>query len=228
MAYTPGDTLIVAQMECQSGLPADRIINTFAFKELAGIPSEPALLAMFDLVDDFFSSPTTGGDSVGEFISSWVDRAQTHTLVAYRIQAGGTGSPIAEIPWLGPSAVNGTRNMPSECSAVLSFHADLTGIQEEAGATRPKSRRRGRVFIGPLRDSAVTNDFDPKVDPQFSTTLRQAAVRMKDASAVFRPWCVWSRSDETLRPVVAGWTDNALDTQRRRGPAPTSRIVWGP
>lgn len=228
MAYSAGDTLVRAVMEAASGLPEDRVINDFAFHQAAAV-NDADIAAMFALVDEFFRTPTATTFVVSEYISSWINRSATHALQAYKIVDGPLGSPIAEDPWLGPVARRaGSNNLPAEVACVLSFHADLTGVAEEAGAIRPKARRRGRLFIGPLVDLTVTGgDANVVVQPGFRSTLQSAAVRLMDNSEADHPWSVWSRKDKVLRPVVGGWTDNAIDTQRRRGPAATARSTWG-
>lgn len=220
--------LVRAEMQAASGLPADRIVNDFAFQS-AGAPTTGDVDAMFAAVDHFFRTSQSLGKAVGSYISGQVNRSATHTLSAYHIVAGPLGSPFREDPWLGPVAAEVATGLPTEVAGVLSFHADLTGIPEESGATRPKARRRGRVFVGPLTTSAITNTDPPYVlSSSFLLTLREAAVDLLDeADAAGVPWCVWSREDATLRPVVGGWTDNAPDTQRRRGFAATVRTVWG-
>lgn len=229
MPYTAGDVLVRAVMTSFTGLPQDDIVNDFAFKALVA-PLPIDLTNMFAAVDEFYRTLTSSGNAVSQLISPFVSRAATHKLQAYSITAAGTGSPIREDAWLGPVAAIENEGLPSECAAVLSFHADLTGVLEEAGATRPKARRRGRVYIGPLCPFAVDVGNPPYfLTAQTRATLNAAAVRLKDSAAADNvPWQVWSRVDQQLRPVVAGWTDNAPDTQRRRGATSTARVVWGP
>lgn len=232
MAYDPGDTLIRAVMTANSGLPEDVIINDFAFKNLAGSPTNLELSAMMARVSDFYRRPSDPSlpSKVGSYIGSQVDRSATHELQAFKIQAGPLGSPIYTEAWLGPVGSINPDNLPTECAAVLSFHADLTGIVEDAGTTHPRARRRGRVYIGPLNFDA--GDFSapsPFLRGAFTAALRESAVILKDDSATDgAPWCVWSRADQAVRAVHAGWTDNAFDTQRRRGTVATIRSVWGP
>ena len=228
MAYQTSATLIRAVMEADSGLPEDRFINDFAFyKAVDGVPSAGDYDNLFTAVDEFFNHTETSTFKVAQFISAAVDRAATHELQAYHIAAGPLGSPVATSPWLGPSTPLSSTPMPTEVAGVLSFHADLTGVLEESGATRPRARRRGRVYIGPLVISATDGASQPALDTSFLSTLRQAAIFMHDTAETDGwVWAVWSRADATLREVVAGWTDNAPDTQRRRGQASTARVTY--
>lgn len=231
MAYTSGDILVRAVMTADSGLPEDTIINDFAFQK-----GSAATLTDLDdcmtLVSNFYRVAGTSGQAVGEHISAQVDRGATHELQAWFLTGGPPlGSPDATDAWLGPVAPFDATGCPTEVAAVLSFHANLTGVLEESGATRPRARRRGRVYIGPLTiTNSILGTAPPYLlDPTLTASLREAAVKLKDdAVNAGTPWAVWSRADATLRPVLAGWTDNAPDTQRRRGPAPTTRVTWGP
>jgi hypothetical protein len=228
MAYTNADFLIRTVMSTTSGLPEDVIVNDFAVHLPALSPDASEVEAAMDAVGDFFRGTNLSADTVGTYISDDVSRAATHTIQAYQIVAGPLGSPFLEKDWLGPTTEAGSESMPREVCGVLSFHADLTGISEEVGATRPKARRRGRIFVGPLGKNAISvSDNPPVLAPAFTNAMRLHAVQLfDDLLAVGWDWCVWSRADQTLRKVVAGWTDNAPDVQRRRGQAPTLRTVY--
>lgn len=230
MAYTAGDVLVRAVMQNVSGLPQDVVVNDFAF-QCAAAPDSTDVTNITDAVDDFYRLDGSGFVAVGKYIGQGVNRSATHELQFFHIVAGPLGSPFASVPWLGPVAPSTVDvNLPSEVSGVLSFHGDLSVVPEESGSTRPRARRRGRVYIGPLTTDAITPTLDnPHLSDGFTQSLRSCALRMKDAAeANDVPWCVWSRANATLYPVVAGWTDDACDTQRRRGQAPNTRVVWGP
>lgn len=229
MAYSVGDTLVRAIMTAYSGLPQDVVVNDFAFK-FSGTPSAADYANVMDAVSGFYRDVQASGLSVGEHISNWVDRAATHELAAYQITTPPMGSPVATTPWLGPPTAQAASGMVTEAAAVLSFHADLTGVLEEFGTTHPRARRRGRVYIGPLvggSGTLVTTTPPYLLASNLTLTMRQAAVAMQAAAlADGWTWSVWSRKDTLLRAVVGGWTDNAPDTQRRRGPAPTARVTY--
>lgn len=227
MPTTAADVLIRAVMTGSSGLPADTYINDFAFRLIAGgTPTTGELDDAMDAVDEFYNTVTASTRYIGGMISAAVDRGATHELQAYSISAG--GSPIYTRPWLGPDNPAVSTNLPSEVAAVLSFHGDLTGVLEESGATRPRARRRGRIYIGPLTTGAVDGTADdPLINPLWVTTMNQAANVMGDAAlADGWMWSVWSRAANELYEIVAGWVDNAPDTQRRRGATSTTRTVF--
>lgn len=228
MTYSAGDTLVRAVMTAQSGLVRDEIVNDFAFTCLTGAPTGTDLTNLFNVVNGFYRDTQSNGHAVGEYISNIVNRSATHLLEAYKIQVPPMGSPIATTSWLGPVTAAATSGNPAECAAVLSYTADLTGVLEESGATRPRARRRGRLYIGPLINAAIQTTTPPyMLETDFLQTLRQAATAMYAAADGQNwRWSVWSRKDQLLRGVVGGWTDNAPDTQRRRGPDATTRVAW--
>lgn len=231
MAYQDGDILIRAIMTNDNGLIEDSFINDFAFTK--SLPQSSAEIdELFTRVSNFYRQDDTEGFAVSEFISTSVSRAVTHELVAYRIQAGGLGSPIASEPWLGPVApISGSFNLPNEVAMCVSFHADLTGVLEESGATRPKARRRGRLYVGPLIREAVQAHLpNPVLNPTFGVALREGIGRIMDANddaGSGGSFGVWSRKDATVRVVTGGWTDNAPDTLRKRGQKSSARVTFG-
>lgn len=231
MAYELGDVLVRAIMENVTGLPQDRVMNDFAFATGSTAPSSGEITDVVGLVNNFYRDvPGSGINVPSSYISESIDRAATHTIEVYSITASGLGSPIAVEPWLGPVTAGFSTALPNEVAAVLSFHATQVGIAEEApGGTRPRARRRGRIYFGPLAIEASRYfDPNPRLVDEFLTSLRTAAGNLRDASVLEGvPWSVWSRADQVLRPVTGGWTDNEPDTQRRRGNIATTRVVWG-
>lgn len=228
MPTTPKDILVRTIMQGSTGLPEDRYVNDFAFRYVGLLPPTNAqLLLLFGAVDGFFNDVQAGGNRVSHFIGEAVNRAVTHEMEFVDISIG--GSPRLSEPWLGPAVpIFANNNLPTEVAGVLSFHGNLTGIPEEVGATRPKARRRGRLYIGPLITASVAfATANPFLNGSFTTCLRQAAGAMQDeAAASLFEWSVWSRANNELYQVVGGWTDNAPDTQRRRGIESTARVTF--
>lgn len=229
MAYNAGDTLVRAVMTSSTGLVADECINDFAFGWTGGgSPADSDYDNLFSAVSEFYRTVTSSGNAVSYYISDAINRSATHELQAYAIAAGPLGSPVYTDDWLGPSTTGNAEGLPTECAGVLSFHGDLTGVLEESGATRPRARRRGRIYVGPLNASAKYATTPPyMLTTTFMTTLNAAANIMGDAAlADDWVWSVWSRANATLYPVVGGWTENAPDTLRRRGPKSSSRTAF--
>lgn len=211
-----------------NGLPEDAYVNDFAFRFTGGgAPTDADLLLLLDAVDTFYNDALATGDTVSDFIGEAVSRAATHEMQFFTISTG--GSPRLTENWLGPAAPATLNvNLPTEVAAVVSFHGDLTGVLEEVGATRPRARRRGRVYVGPLTTDAVSISADnPLLGANFRLAMQEGIIHMADqAAAADFTFSVWSRAANELYAVVGGWTDNAPDTQRRRGLASTSRTTF--
>lgn len=229
MPFLAGDILFRAVMQSSTLLPEDAYVNDFVFRLGAGssAPSNTQIDDIFNVIDGFYNDTQAGGDKVASYLGEAINRSATHELQAYSLLSG--GSPIRTADWLGPdSPAAANTNLPTEVAGVLSYHADLSGSLEESGATRPRARRRGRLYIGPLTSQATTpTDDNPLLSAGFTQVLRQAAVAMSDAAVTAGwTWRVASRADATTREVVAGWTDNAPDTLRKRGRSASLRVVW--
>lgn len=178
--------------------------------------------------------------ALGAYLSATIDRtANACSVLAYAtLDLDGStplGSPVDSLNFTLTAAGAGSE-FPREVATVLSFHADLTGVpvsETDPGppivVSRPQSRRRGRMYIGPVKSSAGAGDTEGilRVAPAYRTDVTQAfnglcdAVALTDALTVG----VWSKADADVYPVVTAYIDNAWDTQRRRGLDPTARTT---
>lgn len=101
----------------------------------------------------------------------------------------------------------------------------VTSFQGARTSGSVQARRRGRIYIGPLKTTTSTNG---RPNSTAITTLATASSALGiDLNAVAdTTWCVWSPTSGTAVPITDGWVDNAFDTQRRRGWDPTSRTTY--
>lgn len=114
------------------------------------------------------------------------------------------------------SAGGGTYAAPAQVSGVLS----LFGYTPGAFVT-DAARKRGRVFLGPLAQSALANTG--KLDSGFITGQQNSWASMlrsinglaATAGYTFRA-SIWSRAGKFLTPVVGIRVDDRVDIQRRR------------
>lgn len=215
-----------------SGLPEDDIVQDYAYTFPSGTPANADFSALRGHIVDFLATDATGPTSApSKWMSGIVDRTTSAQFDVYAVPdtVGNLGSPVYSSSFGPLSALVGTAsNLPSECAVVLSYNADLTGVLEESGTTRPRARRRGRLYVGPL-NQRVIDASDPTAIPRptanFLTALRVGAKDyLFDAAALDGwEWAVWSRADWTMRDVVAVSTDDAFDTIRSRGEDATAR-----
>lgn len=218
-----GAVLIVNRLKTSDGLVENYVQNSWVFNDPAEPdPAEVGLAASAKL-QTFYTS-------IGGYIGTTIGTTGARLWDAYDLAAeletpgAGTGSPVsggvADMPIKMSSP---SPSMPSEVAVVLSFHGDLTGALVEVGNTRPRARRHGRVFLGPLNKNAVEEGLLSVVRPAvaFRTAVIDAAEVLAESAGPV--WSVWSRTDGVIREVRGGWVDDAFDTQRRRGVAPTLR-----
>jgi hypothetical protein len=121
-------------------------------------------------------------------------------------------------------------SLPNECASTLSFRGDIEGFPEEFGLTRPRARRRGRVFIGPLNMNTVAG-IAPANEPVFSLTSRELMLDGYDllttaiaASSVNLRHGVYSRTNADIVAVTQISCDGEFDTMRSRGKRPSIRM----
>lgn len=215
----PNITKAVVSLQHTSGLPEDVSQNTFYFTGVSGAGDETTL---FGLLEDFYNvdAPTEGGN-IAELLSTRVSRAaDAHRIELFDAQAG--GSPFAQNEWTLGAAYQPTQgDFPDEVAICLSFHGSYDGLPEESGLTRPRSRRRGRVYIGPVTGNAGLAGV---VIPAVQQRIAQVGARLRaDALAAGMPWVVYSSTSDIAHQVVEGWVDDAFDIQRRRGRKASSR-----
>lgn len=196
----------------KTGIPADDAVNTWCFQSNSMIPVEEQITAIFSAMGAFYNA-------IDLYLSPVL--TGTGTMKIYDLADPEPRTPIAEQSgtFFSPTG----QPIPEEIAVCLSFH----GIYESG---EPKARRRGRVYVGPLSANAFDATVDPDrtyVNPEMIEALHQAQSEMFDIlSAENVLHCVWSRADNEFYDVTTYWVDNALDVQRRRGPAATSRTSW--
>lgn len=238
--------IVAVHLPDNNGLPADDTVNTFCFQDVAPGTTPYALAeAVIPLLGEFYNT-ATGGGPLCSFLGDSLSRASNAcTVVAYQLAA--TGSVVPVTPLGGPvtsssitlGAATAGSDLPRECAAVLSFAGLHSGIAEDVpggvpgpkGDTHPAARHRGRVYLGPLNISALGAGTN---GPGIAAGMRNSMVAAGHTlgnSVTLLPgltssWCVWSRVNHALYPIINGWADDAFDTQRRRGIKATNRTTW--
>jgi hypothetical protein len=123
----------------------------------------------------------------------------------------------------------GATSLPQEVALCLSFQADVESGQSQA-------RRRGRIYLG-SRASTMNETVSGRTRPiaALRTAITDAAPDLCVSGtagdyrlAVFSPtiYAATADYDEAFNDVTNGWVDDAWDTQRRRGEAPTARTTF--
>jgi hypothetical protein len=225
--------LVTATMESTSGIPADRVVNTFAVAggDAASATSRDGVLAAFE---NFYADVPTGAtQAAGWWLGKQLSRgAGAGRLRLYDItnDLAGTphGSPIGELPFT-LDTPGDDESYPDEVAICVTIEGlnRLAAPVEGAGDTRPRQRRTGRIFFGPLSKVSAGNTLTrPTVSSGVTTWLGQAFDKLQTdliALGAGEALGVWSRANATVLTAEAVSVDNAFDTQRRRGLKASSR-----
>nr|CRY96786.1 hypothetical protein [uncultured prokaryote] len=201
------------QLPYTTGIPSDVSTNTLHF-----VLPDPVVALDYELLANAISAIfgwPTGGFTVGSSIGAAVTRAADGCSIDFYDLADPTPRvPRATELFTMPDATSGVTDLPHEAACCLSYRATyLSGVS--------RARQRGRNYIGPFQINANTNG---RPTTQIRASIRggyQRMVTMLDA--IDAVWVVRSEVSNTNHTVAALWTDNAWDTQRRRGVAPTDR-----
>lgn len=232
------------QVEFQpvSGLPEDVCVNTWHFEDSGDTGVVTAAAALNGVMASAYTriDPDVG-NSVAEMISSSISRANKPKVATYEIDPL-TGLAISdrfEDTFAGFAAPIGAGPMPREIGLCLSMSANAGDWPEEtadgvdAGAERdrPASRHRGRVYIGPLSQAALTAGTDSRPgNAVLQAILAMGEYLMSNPAPLVDNELVpvvYSRQSRVTHTVTGYWIDNEWDVQRRRGLRRTTRLTLG-
>lgn len=206
-------------------IPQDQIVNTW----------------YFDDDDDPVAGPEDTADWIATLLSQFYNVVETNLLATnvgpqatIRMYDMADPEPRQVVETrtfaLGPGAGS---PLPNEVALCLSFAASLSSGQIAA-------RRRGRIYLGPV-GSAAAEIVGSQSRPSAAVRDAIAAAAGVMADGLEHPgspglrlrWSIYSPTTdatstlgEAFNDVLSGWVDDAWDTQRRRGPAPTTRSTF--
>ena len=194
-----------------NGLPEDRYVNGWHFDALGGSPATD-FDNVRDMLADFYTDAGTHTNALSLYFTDEI--SSPAVVKAYDLTDTPPRAPVYESSFTFTPPSNSP--LPFECAIVASFQAEkVSGL--------PQSRRRNRVYLGPLSDNTVSTTG--LVNGGTTSAVVGALQDLYDAAsaAVNWDWVVYSPTLNEGYAVHDGWCDNAFDTQRRRGIAATSR-----
>ena len=234
-----GSLKTVVTLGAASGLTEDNVVNTFAVEtpNAASGADHGVIAAAFA---SLYNATAPGATmELRNYLGPQISRAANACSVdLYDIDGklGGQphGSPIFSVPFTLGAGMNQDA-LPEECALCVTLRGQgwenaLVEIPDDAdadtGKERPKQRRTGRFFLGPFI-SSVNGVTNGRSHPSAAMTanVRAAVLELADAlvTGAGSYLAVWSKQDSALYRVTHVETDDAWDTQRRRGRAPTVR-----
>lgn len=191
--------------------------------------------AIDTLLQNFYNHVPTGGvNRISDYFSSAIKSTSGATQTRYydiggHLDGSRHGPPISTTFWT--LASQGSAALPAQLAIVSDLHADLSGTVEFGpGGTRPRARKRGRHYFGPLSSNAVSNGAGGVHHATVAITCQNDIQKAyKDVLAnvpVGVVWGVWSRKDAAIYPIVAGWTAGTVYSQRRLVDAIGNKLSW--
>lgn len=196
-----------------SGLPEDVFINTLHF--VTDINNDIVGADIVDRLDGAFNL-IHGTAALSSYLGNTVSSATDAIKVRLYNELDDSLPPFYEGSFTRAASSTST-DEPWEVCACLSF-------KNLSVTTVPERNRRGRIFWGPVNRDVLVEAFgDINVKAEFAADALAAMQYLHDANDANALWTVYSKVQAEGYVVEAGWVDNTLDTQRRRGPRPTSR-----
>lgn len=179
-------------------------------------------------IQHFYNTLPTGATrSVQQYLSSEIDSGTNVASVSfYDISAHLDGSPHGspfDVDHFTVTGAGSVPNLPTGCSAVISYRADYGSDVEFAPGARPRARDRARCYVGPINNVCLTNDSTTNRPALNSTCRTDLLLALKAlAQPITGPdssvWNlgVWSRKNASVKVASLAFIDDRVDYQRRR------------
>lgn len=198
-----------------SGLPEDNVVNTFHFGQPGAGKFPPGEVAQ--VVRNFYQTLWNGMSfPLERYLGEHIARDEPSEIDLYDLNDPEPRVPYDHLAWT-PAQPHGTSNFPGEVALCLSWKADaVSGV--------PLGRLRGRTYLGPLIvDAGLISGAEVRPTPQLLDDARTAMGNLIDTAN--GEFVIFSRTaiPDLASPVTSGYVDNAFDTIRSRGAAPTQR-----
>lgn len=217
----------------RSAVIADQIVNSFYF-DTGGTTDNPAGAVTTNIaseLDMLWNDATASGAALRSFVAeNALSQSNETEYRFYNLDDPKPRPVIANPPAQHVTPRLTTEGLPNEVAVCLSFRGTILAGEVAA-------RRRGRVYVGPLNIGATEflgADGHARPAVALQEALVLGAQRMKDnlltdgiTWGVYSPTTrgILSAASAGFVPITHVWVDDAFDTQRRRGSAPTARLA---
>ena len=182
-------------------MPKNVVTNTLYFRNNSLLADTSVPLAGTDvgtLADDLAAIYDSALTPVG---------SKRITVKAYDVEGAPPHDPLVTST-KNPAATLTSPSMPSEVALCLSFRGGLRPWQ------------RGRIYLAPWLMGMGAADRPSAAQRTQALNLADSFSSLGGANI---DWVVWSHNRHSAIQVNYAWVDDAWDTQRRRGLAPTTR-----
>ena len=210
-----------------SGQARDRFVSSLYFNTKSALaPDGPELYGLMNGVMALFGATITVSGFTNSIFSPYATVETDHVRV-YDMSAPKKSPPIAELSRIEnqPALVGAQRGLPEEVACCLSFEA-------VPAAGTNQARRRGRIFLGPLAQTALDTTISTAPSRPNPALIASVFTALSAASVLWSVSWEWMVNSPTIgkyssASVARAWIDNAWDTQRRRGVDPSEKTYWG-
>ncbi len=192
--------VVLVQARWLRGTVGDPVINTFAFLVAASGGATDNNIR--DSLDQFYFTTTTNGGNINGILNSSLT-ALTYIMRDADQAAGTPGREIPSLLFVPPAAGSW---MPADVAICASYR----------GSAPVTARKRGRIYLGPVRQGSVTTTG--LILDSSQVTVQQACARLAGKTQSDGQWVIASRKYNEIANVVSGYVDEHFDTQRRRDP----------
>lgn len=209
-----------------TGLLEDETVNVWHFNDTPAVLEKATADVLGGFIATFYQNTVLAplwGHSIPR--AQMVHRVDVATVVS--TTTGPDDDVVSKVIGGGafsitPIAPTTVVPLPSEVAIAMSFAGDLEGFVEESGATRPRSRRRGRLFLGPWTESVVEKQVAgyAAVSPACRDAILDSYA-LTIASINSMPTnprhVIYSVTNGNVVEVESVSVDTAFDTIRSRG-----------
>jgi hypothetical protein len=224
----------------------DSIQNNFAFVGADGISTATAVTAAQTALIAFYAHFI-------QYMSGaidWNNAVVKYYDITLALGHAPHGSPITTLP-LAQSFTPGVANLPHGLCVCVSYHSNPGTTAESGGADasiptdararregapathagidRPRSRTRGRLYLGPFNQAALSTATSNAVKAAIATALKTAiqAALVELVGRAGTQWGQWSRRNAALMPVTGGHLTDNFAYQRLRAEHPSGPVGFG-
>lgn len=201
-------------------LPEDQFVNSFAFvRDTDDFDSDADEMSdeISERLREFYLEPVAPATNG---LVWWLPQqivAQGLVIKVYDLGQPPPRQPREYAHSVAIPSASSNNALPWEVALTASFYGE-----------RNLPRQRGRIYLGPLSERALADGSDARPSAELLVALAGAVERLALGRGIGdnAVMGVLSPTDAEIRPVTAGWVDNAFDTQKRRGNEASSRLVW--
>lgn len=217
----------------------DNCSNDFYFEATGAGPDIDldAVVSPTTAIQSFYNNTVSGQSAaLGSYISPKMDRSTNGSLIAYydvttHLDGSPAGSPIRTVSWTLTTST-ASSYLPPGCSACMGYRGDYDSDLEHVGNTRPRSRDRGRIYLGPLTSVANGGAGGLIVDPFKTDYLLQfnAIARLHNVGETNQFNLVqWSRRSARVKAVTFYALNEGISYTRLRADENVNRVHnWQP